>query len=208
MLGTLDLNAQDSSTQTTRAPVFRKMRNGWLKRYRYFHGFNKRELAPIINVRSHQAFTTSQQDTLFLNAVEVGFGSVQGNHQTWDAQGISWGSDWKYSTLPYVTLEYRFAQHVDNFKVMGLKGEVPSLMLNVGVSGGGGFRLLVIPMGINGTAGISTDFQDVFARVGIGYDLYRISIGSGAYLNLTKNGALPNYMDGSYVNVRYMLWNK
>lgn len=81
-------------------------------------------------------------------------------------------------------------------------------MVNLGVSGGRGgiLTLLPVPVGINGSASISSDFKDLYFRGRIGWDIAWVSIGIGGYFNFTKKSSANFNSNYSFLEIAIHPW--
>lgn len=136
-------------------------------------------------------------DSLLVRSIELGIGLIKGNINEWISWGpIPMGWDWSYLTLPYVTFEYRwFKRYYEYQGSISENIKMNPFMLNIGVSGGKGGMLsfLPVPLSLNGMAGLSTDFNQLYLRGRIGWDLVGVSIGFTGYYSLTQRKTLLNY---------------
>lgn len=157
------------------------------------------KILPIVSYKTGQNLLVNG-DSLKGYSAELGFGFGHGNLEEW-----FWSAwTWDYFTLPYVSLEFRWFKEKKKHEGMVPENrKLNPIMLNVGVSGGGGLTLLFLPLGISGNAGLSTDFSQLYARAGLGLNIVGLTIGSGIYYSLTKrstpfNGAGYTYYEISY----------
>ena len=172
--------------------------------------FGGRDFCPLISGRA-VAGVDIMKDLAELYTVELGFAFVNGamlydeadlgNYGTW----IS-GYQWLYVASPVVTGEMHFLNRSYLEPGVDHSLEVPQFMLNVGVTGGIGASFLMLPFGLTSGAYLSTDFNDVFARFQIGWDLVQSTVSIGAYRNITKNGPFPNYLNSRFIEIRFFPW--
>jgi hypothetical protein len=149
-------------------------------------------------------------DSIIIRSFELGVGFVKGEVNEWTSWGpIPMGWDWKQRTLPYLTCEYRWFKVHDTYQ--GIVNESKKLypfMLNLGVSGarGGMLLLLPVPFAVEGMAGISTDFQDIYFRGKVGWNLVWFSMNLGGYWNLTQKATTLNYPHYMFVEFSVNIW--
>ncbi|MDX2362500.1 MAG: hypothetical protein QNK23_16955 [Crocinitomicaceae bacterium] len=115
-------------------------------------------------------------------------------------------ASWYHYSLPYISVDYRFATELEPFTIRSLPNTITPVMLNVGVSGGAGILALIFPLSINGNLALSTDFKDLFVKYEVGFELLQFSVQFGSYINLTKNGTHPGYLSDVYIGTRFTLW--
>lgn len=142
-------------------------------------------------------------DSFMVISGEIGYGFTQSDEEI-EMFGI-YGS-WSYSAIPFVSLEYHTYVSSTDFGFIDSKNIAPPIMIHAGVTGGTGAMLLFLPFGINGTAGLSSDFKDLFLRYGISYDVFGFSIGYTGFINLTKKGHIPGYLSSPALEIRLFLY--
>lgn len=142
-------------------------------------------------------------DSFLVISGEVGYGFTQSDEEI-EMFGL-YGS-WSYAALPFVSLEYHAYLNPADFSFISAINIAPALMIHAGVTGGTGALFLFLPFGINGTAGLSSDFKDLFIRYGISYDVFGFSIGYTGFINLTKNGPVPGYLSSPGLEIRFFLY--
>lgn len=142
-------------------------------------------------------------DSLFVFSAEIGYGITFSDEEI-EQFGL-YGS-WNYSALPFISLEYHSYFKTDDLSYVSYKEVAPPVMLHVGVTGGTGVLFFFLPFGINGTTGLSTDFQNLFIRYGIAYDAFGFSIGYTGFIRLTKNGQNPGYLSIPALELRLFLY--
>lgn len=146
-------------------------------------------------------------DSADVHSIELGIGLIRGDINEWSSWGpLPMGWDWNYFTLPYLTAEYRWLKKFHHYS--GTPSSTITMnpfMLNAGVSGGIGglFILIPVPISINGMAGLSTDFQQLYFRGRIGWDLMGFSVGAGIYYSLTKRADDFNYPHYGFFELSY-----
>lgn len=152
------------------------------------------KITPILGVKWGGMINNG--DSLLVGSIEIGAGLILGSIDELGYWGwIPTGWIWNYLTLPYVSFEYRWFNRY--YEYQGNISEnltLSPIVMNVGVSGGTGFVLtfLPVPIGINGMAGLSTDFQQLFLRGRIGWDFIGGSIGFTSYYSLTRKATSVN----------------
>lgn len=154
----------------------------------------KEKISPILAYKTGGTIINNG-DSIFIRSVELGCGLTFGDFNEWESWGIlPMGYDWGYITLPLISAEYRWFNTIYDNPSYAEPTKLKHFMLNLGVTGGRGFivTLLPVPIGINGFAGISTDFQDLYIRGRIGWDVAWVSIGVGGYYNLTRKSSSTN----------------
>jgi hypothetical protein len=164
------------------------------------------ELAPILELRMHRKVPI---DTTPFNLVvgEVGLAFVIGDCSTSGGNTFfGQDTDWFY-VAPFITGELRKRQAVYNDSIIYFRNLYNRWMLNTGVTIGGGSSYN-FPIGINGTLGLSTDFDDLYVRTGVAIDLVQMSFGIGRYFNLTNNGPNPTQLSSLYFNFRFIWWGR
>lgn len=150
-------------------------------------------------------------DSAYAHSVEIGVGLIRGSINNWQSWGpLPLGWDWNYLTLPFVTVEYRWIKRYYEYpEPVSTNYKINPFMLNVGVSTGGGIllSLIPVPIGINGMAGLSTDFNQLYFRGRVGWDVFGFSLGTGIYYSLTQRTTNFNkphygYLELSYIFIR------
>lgn len=149
-------------------------------------------------------------DSIHVNSIEVGVALVHGNME----DVASWGmlpllTTWQYASTPFVSMEYRWYQPYEKDSISA--GEVralPNVMLNVGINGGCGALLLILPLGINGSAALSTDFRDLYFRWKVSWDAAIVSVGMGQYVNMTRKATLAYDMNSPFLSISYHPWEE
>ena len=165
-----------------------------------------RELAPRVAYKNYPS-TVVGADTIMVHGAEAGISLVRGDRNNWDA-GFMWlGMDWMYNSYDF-SLEYRFVNGISRDYEESLSQDVPQLWLHTSATFGAGFLALVFPLGGYATGGLSTDFNDLYLKGGLGFEIFRVSIGSGYYVNLTKTGPLQQGTPGYYIDVAIRWWDK
>ena len=142
-------------------------------------------------------------DSFYVISGEVGYGFTQSDEEI-EMLGL-YGS-WSYSALPFISLEYRSYLNAKDFSFISSGNIAPPVMIHAGLTGGTGALFLFLPFGINGTAGLSSDFRDLFFRYGVSYDVFGFSIGYTGFINLTKNGPVPGYLSSPALEIRLFLY--
>lgn len=148
-----------------------------------------RRITPIVGYKNGFDLVHNG-DSANVHSIELGLGLIKGNINEWTSWGpLPLGWDWNYFTLPYITAEYRWLKKYHHYSgIPSSTIKMNPFMLNAGVSGGAGGLLifLPVPISINGMAGLSTDFRQLYFRGRIGWDIMGFSLGAGIYHSLTK----------------------
>src|SRR5690554_1404346 len=148
-----------------------------------------RRITPIVGYKNGFDLVHNG-DSANVHSIELGVGLIKGNINEWTSWGpLPLGWDWNYFTLPYITAEYRWLKKYHHYSgIPSSTIKMNPFMLNAGVSGGAGGLLifLPVPISINGMAGLSTDFRQLYFRGRIGWDIMGFSLGAGIYHSLTK----------------------
>lgn len=149
--------------------------------------FDVKELAPIVGYK-YVPLTINRIDTTEVHTLTLGISLATGEVESTSNWGIlSTSGTWKYIAAPFISLDYNMAANSGQYELFKANDGASPLVLNVGITAGYGGYVLIFPIGINGTAGLSTDFKDVYLKYGIAYDIVGFSIGVGGLINMTNN---------------------
>ena len=154
----------------------------------------KEKISPILAYKTGGTIVNNG-DSIFIRSLELGCGLTFGDVNEWVSWGpLPMGYDWGYITLPVISAEYRWLSTIYDNPDLTESTNLKHFMLHLGVTGGRGFivTFLPVPIGINGFAGISTDFQDLYLRGRISWDVAWVSVGFGGYYNLTHKSSESN----------------
>jgi hypothetical protein len=169
----------------------------------------KESISPLLSYKTGGTIV-AEGDSVFVRSLEFGFGLTNGFINEWISWGpLPMGFDWGYITLPYITAEYRwFNRYYQNIQTTNDPAKLKNFMLNLGVSGGRGgiLTLLPVPFGINGSASISTDFSDLYVRGRIAWDIAWVSIGFGGIYNLTRKSTALNNSNSMFLEIAIHPW--
>jgi hypothetical protein len=150
------------------------------------------------------------KDSAMLPTIEFGFARVFGEKNDFGNWGIlPMGYDWSYYA-PYFSFEYRWAiEYGIPDGPIDIQKTIPHFMLNLGIMGGKGalITLFPIPLGLNGNFAFCSDFKDLFIKYSVSWDLDKVSIHVGNYINLTSRGPYPDYLSTSFIELRVLLWD-
>lgn len=160
--------------------------------------------APIVSYKS-TAFIFDGIDTVSIHTLSAAISLTDGEFDMVDWNGVPITTTWEYISAPFLGLEYNLANSQGKAQLFKANDGASALMLSLGVTGGYGGSFLIIPLGINGTLGVSTDFRDLYAKYGLGYDMWGFTIGVSGFLNLTNNNE-SFYKSEPGVELKY-IWN-
>ncbi len=141
------------------------------------------EYAPIVSY-TNRLHVLKGADTLTVHSLGVGISLANGDI---DNSGFPIASTWEYLALPYVKLDFNFANSKGKGELFNPKDGGSPIMLSAGVTGGKGVAFIFLPLGINATAGLATDFKDGYLQYGLAYDAVGISIGISGMFNFTNS---------------------
>ncbi len=187
------LSFSDSTVKKKQASKAQTMGFGWER--------VKQQISPMVGFK-WGGTVINDGDSSNVFSVELGAGLTRGYINVWDTAfgGISSGSDWEQLTLPYLSLEYKlFNRYRINQPVVFDPQSIQPFMVNIGISGakGGMVFLIPAPLALEGMAGLSTDFKDLYVRGRIGWNIVWFSVNVGGYYSLTQSKTRlnnPNYM--------------
>ena len=162
------------------------------------------DIAPIISYKSNFDLVNGN-DSVNIHNIGISISLADGDLDITDWGGLPIITTWNYFSAPFIGLEYNVANTIGETQLYKAIDGASALMLNLGVTGGIGGSLLIFPLGINGTLGVSTDFKDLYTKYGIAFDMWGFSIGYSGFLNLTKNND-SFYKTTPGVGFRY-IWN-
>ena len=154
----------------------------------------KEKISPILAYKTGGTIVNNG-DSIYIRSLELGCGLTFGSTNEWVSWGpLPMGYDWGYITLPVISAEYRWFSTIYDNPDLTEPTTLKHFMLHLGVTGGRGFivTFLPVPIGINGLAAISTDFQDLYLRGRISWDVAWVSVGIGGYYNLTHKSSETN----------------
>ncbi|MEN8928016.1 MAG: hypothetical protein ABF242_05650 [Flavobacteriales bacterium] len=161
------------------------------------------DIRPIFGFKNIP-FATNKTDTFSINAISVGacFSTMEVNTT------LNWGmlplaGNWNYFT-PFISADIYTAIGLNpGSKNFGIAEDGASpVVLNMGVTGGKGYYFLFLPLGINGTAAVSTDFKDAFINLGISYDFFGFSCGMSWLAPVTGSDSF--YKSNPAIDVRWI----
>ena len=145
------------------------------------------------------------QDTTSIHTIGASISLTKGDFDMVDWNGFPITTEWKYISIPFLGFEYNIANSQGKAELYKANDGAPALMLSLGVTAGYGGSFIIFPIGINGTLGLSSDFKDLYAKYGLGYDMWGLSIGVTGFLNMTnKNDSYYKTTPG--LELRY-IWN-
>ncbi|MDB4088137.1 hypothetical protein N9544_00785 [Flavobacteriales bacterium] len=145
------------------------------------------ELAPIAAYK-YTPYIVNGIDSTEIHTLTIGISLADGEVESTSNWGIlSLSGNWKYFAAPFISLDYNIASNAGPNELFKANDGASPLVLNIGVTAAYGGYFLIIPMGVNGTAGFSTDFKDFYLKYGIAYDVVGFSIGVGGLINVTNN---------------------
>ncbi|MEN8927434.1 MAG: hypothetical protein ABF258_06645 [Flavobacteriales bacterium] len=149
----------------------------------------------ITGLKAYDEFMDGD-DTLSATSFEIGIGlrggvdfnSILRSTSFFGFSGTSeLFANWAYAT-PYASIEFIRGYNVEKEKGEKLRGGSNPVMINLGGSAGAGFNLFyLIPVGVGASAGLSSDFQDVFLTYSYGLSFRSISISYAGRTNWTGN---------------------
>ncbi len=161
-------------------------------------------LAPMLTYKSTPPVFNGM-DTVSIHTLGATISLTNGEFDMLDWNGVPITTQWQYLSIPFVGFEYNVANTKGRGQLYKPKDGAFPIMLSIGVTGGYGGSFLIFPVGVNGTAGLSTDFSDLYFKYGIGYEMWGFSLGMGGYLNLTNNNN-SFYKTEPGLELRY-IWN-
>lgn len=164
-----------------------------------------REIAPLLAYNDFDK-SAAGPDIVKMRSIELGAGFSKGKINPWQYREFWFGCNWKNYSAPYISAEYMFADRISNDGSGTPSARLPKAMLNLGVSGAAGF-FFIVPLGVNGACGLSSDFNDLYVKYSVGMDFCYFSVSGGQYYNLTKNGPAPTYLNGPFLSAKVMIWN-
>ena len=143
-------------------------------------------------------------DTLTVHSLGIGISLANGEA---DNSNFPLYMTWEYLAIPFIKVDFNFANSIGKATFFNPKDGASPIMLTAGVTAGKGFTLIVLPFGINATAGIATDFRDGYLKYGLAYDVFGCSFGITGMVNFTNSNA-SYYKSELGVELRYIWgWN-
>lgn len=200
------LSLSDSIVKKKQASKAQTMRLRWQK----FQYKVKRQISPMGGFKGGGVIIKNG-DSCLVSSVELGAGLTRGYINVWDPVlgFVPSGCNWQQVTRTFISFEYRWLRALSSNQLTNTDvKKFNPVMMNVGVSGakGGMIFLLPAPFAIEGMAGLSTDFRDVYVRGRVGWNLIWFSLNVGGYYSLTQRATKLNNPNYTFIEFSFNIW--
>ncbi|GEM_PF-4944168 len=162
----------------------------------------KLDLVPLASYSNRLHIPNKWNDTVTVHTFGIGISLIERSDV--DNTNFPWYMTWEYVAAPFLKLDFNFAHYKDNYNLFLPQDGASPLVIGAGVTAGKGGAILLIPLGINGTAALATDFKNAYFQYGLGYDVMGLSIGFSGMLNLFGSGD-SYYKKEVALEIRYLI---
>ena len=161
------------------------------------------DLSPIVSY-TNRLHLPQGSDTITVHTLGLGISLANGDFESIHMPLIY---EWEYVAVPYLKLDFNFANRKGQGKLFTPQDGASPLVLSTGITAAKGYGFLILPFGINGTAGLATDFKDGYLQYGLAWDVVGLSIGIKGMWNFTKSNN-SFYKSEMGLELRYIWgWN-